>query len=91
MLPKKALIRIVRTAEGVKVDLTGKTPGRGAYIHGQRSCWEKALKGSVARALKIELSDEDRQALATFAQSLPDEDEPGSVLEAKTVSKEKKQ
>jgi predicted RNA-binding protein YlxR (DUF448 family) len=53
-LPKKALIRIVRSAEGVKVDLTGKAPGRGAYIHGQRCCWDKALKGPVAHALKTE-------------------------------------
>ena len=32
-LPKKELLRIVRTPEGeVKVDLTGKLNGKGAYI-----------------------------------------------------------
>jgi cytochrome c553 len=32
------------------------------------------VKGSVARALKTELSDSDRQALLEFAQTLPAED-----------------
>lgn len=87
VLPKKALIRVVRTAEGVKVDLTGKAPGRGAYIHGQRSCWEKALKGSLARALKTELNDEDRQALQSFILTLPPE--TGSPLESQEVKGDK--
>jgi predicted RNA-binding protein YlxR (DUF448 family) len=65
------------------VDPSGKTPGRGAYVHGIRSCWEKALKGSVARALKTELSDEDRLALLTFAKTLPVED-PSAAESAQT-------
>lgn len=33
MLPKKDMVRIVRSKEGeVSVDVTGKKPGRGAYI-----------------------------------------------------------
>jgi len=33
VLPKKALVRIAATKEGiVSVDLQGKAPGRGAYI-----------------------------------------------------------
>ena len=33
MLPKKDMVRIVRSKEGeVSVDATGKKPGRGAYI-----------------------------------------------------------
>ena len=75
VLEKKALIRIVRTPEGVQVDLTGKAAGRGAYIHGIRSCWELALKGSLNNALKTELSNEDRQRLASFAETLPVETE----------------
>jgi len=31
-LPKRELIRVVRTNEGIKVDVTGKLNGRGAYI-----------------------------------------------------------
>jgi len=71
VLPKKALIRIVRSPQGVLVDLTGKAPGRGAYIHGIRSCWEQALKGPIAHALKAELAAEDRQRLSEFMQTLP--------------------
>jgi predicted RNA-binding protein YlxR (DUF448 family) len=87
VLPKKTLIRIVRTAEGVKVDLTGKAPGRGAYIHGVRSCWEKAVKGPVSHALKTELSIEDKQTLLAFSQTLPDESQllDNSSAENKTM------
>ncbi|MCM3709902.1 RNase P modulator RnpM [Sporosarcina luteola] len=41
MLPKKEMIRIVRTKEGeVSVDLTGKKSGRGTYV----SKTEKAVE-----------------------------------------------
>lgn len=73
VLAKKGLIRIVRTPEGVMVDLTGKAPGRGAYIHGVRSCWQAALKGPIAHTLKTELSAEDRQRLTEYLQTLPAE------------------
>jgi len=71
VLPKRSLIRIVRTAEGVRVDPTGKMAGRGAYLHDQRSCWKIGLKGSLANALKTELSDNDRSILKQFVQTLP--------------------
>lgn len=45
MKPKKELIRVVKNSEGViKVDLTGKAPGRGAYICKSPECLEKAIK-----------------------------------------------
>ncbi|HSW35109.1 MAG TPA: YlxR family protein [Candidatus Limnocylindrales bacterium] len=44
--PKKELIRVVRTPEGkVILDLTGKKPGRGAYVCLQDICVKKAVKG----------------------------------------------
>ncbi len=70
VLPKRALIRIVRRAEGVRVDPTGKAPGRGAYLHDRRSCWEAGLHGALARALRTELSDADRQALTAAMHGL---------------------
>jgi len=73
VLPKRALIRIVRSGENVRVDKTGKAPGRGAYLHDRRSCWETGLRGALARALRTELSDADRQALAAAMQALPDD------------------
>jgi predicted RNA-binding protein YlxR (DUF448 family) len=79
VLAKKGLIRIVRSPEGVLVDLTGKAPGRGAYIHGVRSCWQSALKGPIANALKTDLSAEDKQRLTEFMQTLPNESESNST------------
>ena len=71
VLPKRSLIRIVRTSNGVQVDPTGKKAGRGAYLHDQRSCWEKGLKGALAHALRVELTPEEREDLMDFANSLP--------------------
>jgi len=73
VLPKRTLIRIVRGAQGVHVDPTGKAPGRGAYLHDQRSCWESGLRGPLARALKTELTPEARQELERSLGGLPDE------------------
>ena len=74
VMPKRSLIRIVRTAEGVQVDPTGKMPGRGAYLHNLQSCWQKGLKGSLAQALKTDLTSEERERLAAFAETLQSED-----------------
>lgn len=73
MLPKRQLIRLVRTPSGVQVDRTGKLAGRGAYLHDRRSCWERGLKGALAHALKIELSPEERERLRAFLETLPPE------------------
>ena len=73
MLPKRSLIRIVRSSQGVQVDLTGKLAGRGAYLHDRRSCWERGLKGPLATALKVEISADDKEELAIFMATLPDE------------------
>jgi predicted RNA-binding protein YlxR (DUF448 family) len=70
VLPKRGLIRVVRTAEGVRIDPTAKLAGRGAYVHEQRSCWEKALRGSLARALRTELAAEDKQELVAYMHQL---------------------
>jgi predicted RNA-binding protein YlxR (DUF448 family) len=67
VLGKRSLIRIVRTPQGVQVDPTGKLAGRGAYLHDQQSCWEIGLKGTLANALKTELTAEDRERLLAFA------------------------
>lgn len=72
VLPKRSLMRIVRTADGVQLDPTGKLAGRGAYLHDQRSCWEKGLKGSLAHALKTELTETERNILEQTLQSLPE-------------------
>jgi predicted RNA-binding protein YlxR (DUF448 family) len=73
VLAKRILIRVVRTAEGTRVDSTGKAAGRGAYLHNVRSCWERGLKGALAHALKTEFTDQDREHLRAFMSGLPDE------------------
>lgn len=56
-LPKKDLIRVVRTPEGnVIVDETGKANGRGAYLKKDIETFEKAEKSKVLnKKLEVEL------------------------------------
>ncbi len=77
VLPKRQMVRIVRTPEGVQVDPTGKKAGRGAYLHDRRACWDQGLSGALARALKTELNTTDRERLEDFMNTLPIEAEPG--------------
>ena len=70
ILPKRSMVRIVRSPQGVVVDPTGKLEGRGAYLHYQRSCWESGLKGALASALKTEFTPEERERLMNYAVSL---------------------
>jgi predicted RNA-binding protein YlxR (DUF448 family) len=72
-LAKRALIRVVRGPDGVRIDPGGKAPGRGAYIHDRRACWEQALQGPLARALKTEFSASEREALETHMRKLESE------------------
>lgn len=61
---KRALTRVVRAADGVFIDPTGKANGRGAYLCDNRECWERAVKTDVlARALRTTLTEEDRLRL----------------------------
>lgn len=71
--PKWSLSRIVRTPDGVHIDPSSKLAGRGAYLHNTRDCWEKGLQGSLARALKTEISEDDFQRLSDFLAALPEE------------------
>ena len=74
VLPKRQMVRVVRTAEGVQVDPTGKLAGRGAYLHDRRECWVRGLRGALANALKAELTAEDRGQLESFMKTLPQDD-----------------
>jgi len=69
---KWELIRVVRTADGVQIDPTRRLPGRGAYVHAHRACWELAFKRrAFARALRTELSATDLARLRAFFETLP--------------------
>ncbi len=65
MKPKKELMRIVKTPEDeVKVDVTGKANGRGAYICKSESCLEKAGKAKrLERTFSTQISPEIYETL----------------------------
>jgi uncharacterized protein len=61
---KRALIRVVRTENGIQVDRTGKMNGRGAYLCDRESCWERAASSDIlSKALRTTLTSEDRERL----------------------------
>ncbi len=64
--PKKELVRVVRAGDGtVSLDLTGKKPGRGAYVCPSAACLAKARKaGRIARALEVSIPEEIYDAMA---------------------------
>lgn len=68
---KRDYVRLVRTPEGtVEVDPTGKRNGRGAYLCPTRSCWNTALDvGAIEQALKVELSESNRDQLREYART----------------------
>ena len=62
--PKRELIRILKTPEGeIKLDLTGKLNGRGAYVCRSTDCLKKIRKSnglSHAFGMKVEAEIYDR-------------------------------
>lgn len=77
---KRTLTRLVRTASGgVQVDPGGKMNGRGAYLCDKRSCWVRALETDVLeKALRVQLTDEDRQRLREVLDKMPKTDPPSA-------------
>lgn len=57
MIAKKEMLRVIKTKEGdVKLDLTGKENGRGAYLHLDKGCFEKAVKSrGLERSFKMSI------------------------------------
>ena len=60
VLPKNDLVRIAATKEGVvSIDLTGKAPGRGAYLKLSREVIALAKKNkALERKLEVKIPDE---------------------------------
>ncbi|MBD5096244.1 MAG: YlxR family protein [Lachnospiraceae bacterium] len=60
MKPKNELVRIIRTPlDEIRLDVTGKMNGRGAYICREKACFDKAVKSkAVDRALKMDVPEE---------------------------------
>lgn len=57
---KNELLRIVKNKENIiKVDESGKEPGRGAYICYNMDCFERAKKSKkLERTLEIKINDD---------------------------------
>lgn len=70
-LPKKELIRIVRTPQGtIEIDETGKKNGRGAYLKRSVEAVEIAKKRkALARSLECEIPEELYVALTEMFQT----------------------
>ncbi len=60
MIAKKELLRIIKTKDNeIKLDPTGKENGRGAYVHMNRECLEKAMKSKgLERSFKMAIRAE---------------------------------
>ena len=72
VLPKRQMVRIVRTADGVQVDPTGKLAGRGAYLHDRRECWERGLKGALGACAESDIDSRMTALdLEEFMNTLP--------------------
>ena len=75
MKPKKELLRVVRSPEGeISFDLTGRKPGRGAYVCHSSECLLRAIKQKqLERTFSAPISDEVRDALTAQIVTLPKE------------------
>ena len=76
-LPKRELIRIVRTPEGtLEIDPKGKRAGRGAYLCRKQECGEIALTPRrLSQALKCAVTASEAETLITTVSLLIDESE----------------
>ena len=70
MKEKRALIRVVRSPEGViSLDSRGKSPGRGAYLCPDPACLARARKSkALERALDTAIPPEIYETLAARLQ-----------------------
>ncbi len=69
--PKAELVRVVRSPEGeVSLDLTGRKPGRGAYVCHSAECFAKARKARrFERALECSIPEEVYEAMEKELQT----------------------
>ena len=86
MKPKKELVRVVRapvkeidgtqTGGEVSLDLTGRKPGRGAYVCRNPECLKRAIKQrQLERQLEVTLTEEVVSALQAAMENLPEPEE----------------
>jgi len=73
MKPKRELLRVVRSPEGeISFDLTGRKPGRGAYVCRSADCLNTAIKKKqLERAFSAPVSEAVRESLTAQIADLP--------------------
>ena len=73
MKPKRELLRVVKSPEGeISFDLTGRKPGRGAYVCRSAECFQAAVKKKqLERAFSAPISDAVRDSLMAQIPTLP--------------------
>jgi uncharacterized protein len=76
---KRGLVRLVRTSDNlIKIDLTGRLAGRGAYLCLTKECWETGIRGGkIEQSLRVNLSAEDRALILGQGQDLIEEKSVG--------------
>ena len=72
MKPKRELLRVVKSPEGqVSIDVTGRKPGRGAYVCRSAECMKKAIKQKqLERAFECPLGEETWESLMQELEKL---------------------
>ncbi len=68
--------------------MSGKLPGRGAYLHDQKSCWNRGLKGTLAKALRTTIPEQDLVTLLAYMEGLPEGNPIDGDFEAGETSDE---
>ena len=65
-LDKQAMLRIVRSQDGeIRLDFSGKAPGRGAYLCDSKECLDKVIRQkTLNRVFKQEINPQIYAALA---------------------------
>ena len=74
MKPKKELVRVVKSPEGViSMDLRGKAPGRGAYVCRNVECLRRAIKSrALERGFDTAIPQEVYDRLLAELEAEPD-------------------
>ena len=69
---KQYLVRIAGYENEVKLDLTGRANGRGAYLcKDSKACLEKAYKRrALERSLRMQVTEEQKEAISAALKEL---------------------
>ena len=75
MIAKKEMLRVIKTKENaVKLDPTGKENGRGAYLHFDKECFDKAVKSKgLERSFKMSIDPEIYEKLGKELMNIDSE------------------